>query len=145
MKYLIKNKIINNIFQKGKKRSAEKILLKILKELSKTSTKQHLKVLKLFIAYCLFIFKRHKIKKHQQNSRKSKNSFKIIKTKNIWIFSAIKYVNKYVKNKTLNCMIFNLHWQIFLNALNKGTVFNEKILIQKQVSLKKNYYYYYWW
>ena len=83
MKYLIKNKIINNIFYDGKKRSAEKIVLKTLKELNKTSIKQCLKLLKLFIVFSLFIFKRYEIKNKKQNIKKTKNVFKIIKTKNI--------------------------------------------------------------
>lgn len=145
MKYVIKNKIIGNILYKGKKRSAEKILLKTLKELIKTSIKQYIKVLKLFVVFCLFIFKRYEIKNKKQNNKKTKDILNIIKTKNIWIFSTIKFMNKSIKNKALNGIICNLHWQIFLNALNKRTVFEKNPLIQKQVSLKKNYYYYYYW
>ena len=145
MKYFIKNKIISNTFYKGKKQSAEKILLKTLKELSKTSAKQYLKMLKLCLVHCFFIFKRYEIKNKKQNNKKTKNSFKMIKTKNIWIALTIKYFNKHLKNKNLNYIVFNLHWQVFLNVLNKGAVFEKKNLIQKQVFLKNYYYYYYWW
>ena len=145
MQRTIVQKIINNILCKGKKRTAEKILLITFKELNKTLVKQFLKVLKLFVVFCLFVFKQDKIKNKQQNNKKIKKTLKIIKFKHTWIFVGFKFVVKYLKSKTLKFIVFNLHWQIFLNVLNKSAVFEKKLIMQKQVALKKSYYYYYYW
>jgi len=57
----IKNKLINNITLDGKKKTSEKILLKSLKELQKSSKKQSKELVKLALVQSTPVFKLHRI------------------------------------------------------------------------------------
>ena len=57
----IKIKFINYLMDNGQKKTSEKILLKSLKELQKSSIKKSIRILKLALIYSIPIFKFHKI------------------------------------------------------------------------------------
>lgn len=144
MKTQIKNKIINNFICKGKKWTAEKILLKSLKELHKVSKKQCAKILKLSIIFNLSIFKFQLIESKHWNTKITKN-FKIVRNNVSRIFLAIKFIWNCLKAVSSRYFFTKFYWIMFSNAKNISAVLNQKMMLQNQISLKKKSFYYYWW
>jgi len=141
IKIKIKNKIINHLMLNGKKKTSEKILLKSVKELQKSSNKQSKKLIKLAIIFSTPIFKLHKITNKKRKYIKE-IPFVIMdeKTK---ISLAIKFILTNLNNKKSNYFYTEFNKEIILNAKNKGSAIQKKNELQKQVLLKKHFFSYY--
>lgn len=143
----IKNKLINHITLSGKKETSEKNVIKILKELQKSSFKKFSNIIQFSLIYSIPIFKLHVIKNKKRKKSKTNKNREIpgfIKNKNSRISSAIKFILQNTKN---NNKIFYRKFckEIQLSAKNKSNTVKIKSDLQKNILTKKHYFRYYRW
>lgn len=141
----VKNKIINNLLINGKKNTGEKILLKTLKELQKSSNKESKKLIKFAIIFSTPIFKLHKISQKKKKKKKIQEIPSFISKKNARISLSIKFILKTIKKKNLNKFYNKLKEEILLTAQSKGDAVQIKNDLQKYILLKKHYFSYFKW
>lgn len=135
-----KNKLINVIMKGGNKRTCEGIFKKSLKELQKSTLKNHIELLKLSIVNTTPVFKLN-----QQVSKKSKTKLKrstmvFIRNNLLRTASSLKYITEASAKKTNSSYFYQNFSQEILNAsLSKGDSIERKVTLQKQAFLNKRY------
>lgn len=142
----VKNKLINHIMINGNKKTSENILLKSFKNLQKDSKKQSKKIFQLAIINSTPVFKLHihKIKKRKKKKIREIPAF--IATTINRTSLALKFIlYNNVKNKKSNKFFNKLKKEILLISQQKGTIFESKNNLQKQVVLKKHLFTFYRW
>lgn len=143
-KIYVKNKIINHLISNGKKNTSEKLLLKTIKELQKTSLKQSKKLVNLAIILSIPVFKVHKMIK-KTKKKKIREIPVIISSKKARISLSIKFILTTLKEKSLKYFYIKFYQEIFLNIKNESSAILNKNKIQKNALLKKHFFYYYRW
>ncbi len=132
----IKNKIINSMLTNGRKSMFEKIVLKSLKELQKSSNKQAKKLIQLSIIASLPVLKINTFK--HKKSKKIKQISSFIQTKNAKISLAIKFILNNIQKENYKFFTKFKH-EIFLNFQFKSNSIELKNELQKQALIKKRY------
>lgn len=140
----VKNKIINHLILNGKKNISEKLLLKTMKELQKTSLKQSKKLVNLAIILSIPVFKVHKMIK-KTKKKKIREIPVIISSKKARISLSIKFILIILKEKSLKYFYIKFYQEILLNIKNESSAILNKNKIQKDALLKKHFFYYYRW
>lgn len=138
----IKNKIINHLTCNGKKETSQKILLKTLKELQKTSLTQSNRLINLSIMHVTPIFKIHKIIK----KRKKKHTLEIpviINSNKSRLSLAIKFLLSPINNTKKDNFYIQFSKEILSSVYNEESSPQLKNNIQKQALAKKHLFYYY--
>ena len=141
----IKNKIINNLLINGKKNTGEKILLKTLKELQKSSNKKSKELIKFAIIFATPTFKLHIMSQKKRKKKKIREIPSFISKKNARISLAIKFILKTIKKKNSNKLYNKLKKEVLLTTQLKGDVIQIKNDLQKHILLKKHYFSYFKW
>jgi ribosomal protein S7 len=130
----------------GNKKTSEKLLIKSFKKLQKDSLKQSKKIFQLAIINSTPIFKlhTHKIKKKRKKRVREIPAF--IANKYNRISLAIKFIlSKNSENKRSDKFFNEFKKEILLTSQQKGTSFESKNNLQKQVLLKKHLFAFYRW
>jgi len=143
-KKYVKNKIVNNLLNNGKKSTGEKIVLKSFKELQKYSNKQSKKLLQLSVISTLPIFKVHKSSNKKLKKKKNKETPAFIHNKNARISLAIKFVFKNLQKENYS-FFTKFKQEIIINSQLKSNSINFKNELQKQAMIKKHYLINYKW
>jgi ribosomal protein S7 len=144
----IKNKLVNHLIVCGKKSIGEKIVLKSLKTLQKSSYKQSKDLVKLAIIFSTPTFKLNKI---SQKKRKKKKNQKVkevpafISLEATRISAAIKLILTSTKKAKTEKLPSKLRKELLLSSQCKGEAVKSKMDIQKQVLSNKRLFSYFKW
>lgn len=143
----IKNKLINNLTKNGEKKTSEKILLKSLKELQKSSRKQSKELVKLALLQSTPIFKLHRIsnKKLKKKKRRVKEIPAFISKTSARTSLAIKFILTSIKKKTSSNFYVKLKENFLATAQTKGEAIKLKNDLQQQTIQHKRFLKYYRW
>ena len=136
----LKNKIVNTLMQSGKKKTGEKILLKFLKSLQKSTDKNFKVLLQSAIINSTSTFKLNEqsIKKGKRKAKKNIPSFII--SDSLRIITALKLIKKVsAKNKRSNYFYQSLTAEILASSASKGQSVDQKNELQKQILINKRY------
>ena len=136
----LKNKIINTLMKSGRKTTGEKILLKSVKSLQK-STDKNLKLLlhsAIVNSSSAFKVNEQAVKKGKRKAIKSVPSFII--SDSLRITNALKLLTKTsTKNKSSNPLYKKLVAEIFSSSALRGQSIDQKNEVQKQILVNKRY------
>src|SRR6476620_4238306 len=143
----IKSKLINNITLDGRKKTSEKILLKSLKELQKSSKKQSKELVKLALIQSTPIFNLHRIsnKKLKKKNRRVREIPAFISKMSARTSLAIKFILTSIEKKKSNNFYLKLKENLLVTAQAKGNAVKLKNELQKQSILHKRFFKYYRW
>lgn len=143
----IKSKLINNITLNGNKKTSEKILLKSLKELQKSSKKQSKELIKLALIQSTPIFKLHKItnKKLKKKKRRVKEIPAFISKMSARTSLAIKFILASVERKDSDNFYLKLKENLLITSQAKGNAVKLKNELQKQSIQHKRFFKNYRW
>lgn len=143
----IKTKLINNITINGEKKTSEKILLKSLKELQKSSKKQVKELVRLALIQSIPIFKLHRIsnKKLKKRNRRVKEIPAFISKTSARTSLAIKFILASIEKKKSNNFYLKLKESLLITAQSKGNAVELKNELQKRSLLHKRFLKYYRW
>ena len=143
----IKHKLINSITLNGKKKTSEKILLKSLKELQKSSKKQSKELVKLALVQSTPIFKLHRIsnKKLKKKNRRVREIPAFISKMSSRTSLAIKFILKSIEKKKSNNFYVKLKENLLTTSQAKGDAVKLKNELQKQSIQHKRFFKYYRW
>src|SRR6056300_340847 len=136
----LKTKIVNSFMINGEKKTSEKILLKSLKSLQKSTKKNYKEVLHLFIVNSTSTFKVNEqvVKKGKRKVTKSTPSF--ILNDSLRISTSLKSTKNVLKrSKQSNSFYSRLSDEILSSSELKGQVVEKKNELQKQILLNKRY------
>jgi ribosomal protein S7 len=145
-KIQIKNKLINHITKNGEKKTSEKLLLKSLKKLQKTSKKQVKALLQLCILNSTPIFKLHTSsnKKQKKRNKKIREMPTFIVRPEIRTSLSIKFILSN-KEKMSKNFYSELTKKVLLTTQSKSGPISSKNELQKKIILNKRYLTYYRW
>jgi ribosomal protein S7 len=144
----IKKKIVNHIMFSGKKKTSEKLLLKSVKELNKSSKKQIKKLVQLRIIYTTPIFKLHisTNKKQKKRNRKIRILPSFVPQTQIRTSLALRFILANIKKKKSNTQFYqSLKQAILQTSKQEKSIIEMKNEIQKKALLNKRYFRYYRW
>jgi ribosomal protein S7 len=144
----IKKKIVNHIMFSGKKKTSEKLLLKSVKELNKSSKKQIKKLVQLSIIYTTPIFKLHisTNKKQKKRNRKIRILPSFVPQTQIRTSLALRFILANIKKKKSNTQFYqSLKQAILQTSKQEKSIIEMKNEIQKKALLNKRYFRYYRW
>ena len=141
----IQNKIINHLVINGKKHTSEKILLKSLKKLQKSSKKQSKKLLKLAIIMSSPTFKLHTLTQKKRKKKKGKEIPAFINKTKIRTSLAIKAILLTVRKRKSNNIHLALKEELILTTEGKSETIELKNTNQEQILTKKHLFRYYRW
>ena len=136
----LKNKIVNTLMKNGKKTTGEKILLKSLKSLQKSTNKNFKILLHSAITNSASAFKVNEqaVKKGKRKATKNIPSFII--DDSLRITTALKLLTKTSsKNKSSDFLYKKLVAEILSSSALKSQSVDQKNEIQKQILLNKRY------
>ena len=136
----LKHKIVNTLMKSGKKKTGEKILLKFLKSLQKSTDKNFKVLLQSAIINSTSTFKLNEqsIKKGKRKAKKNIPSFII--SDSLRIITALKLIKKVsAKNKSSNYFYQSLVDEILASSALKGQSVDQKNDVQKQILENKRY------
>ena len=136
----LRTKIVNTLMTSGKKKTGEKILLKSMKNLQRSTTKNSKSVLQLAIINSTPTFKLNEqiVKKGKRKAVKITPSF-IIKD-SLRIMTSLKLIKTTAsKNKSADKFDQIIAKELMASALLKSQSVNKKNELQKQVLMNKRY------
>lgn len=136
----LKAKIVNSFMINGEKKTSEKILLKALKALQKSTNKNSKELLQRFIINSTSTFKLNEqvLKKGKRKVIKSTPSF--ILNDSLRISTSLKSIKRILKkSKQSNLFYSRLADEILASSELKGQVVEKKNELQKQILLNKRY------
>jgi ribosomal protein S7 len=140
-----KDKIINNLTQKGKKTKSEKILNKSIKELQKNSKKQTKKLIQLSLILSSIIFKTRTIKNKKSKKQKTRIKPSFIINQNKRFSFAIKLIVTTANENYTSYFYNKLKDEFFSTAQLKNNVIKIKKDLEKQALKNKHVFKYYRW
>jgi small subunit ribosomal protein S7 len=136
----LKNKVLNTLMLSGKKTTCEKVVLKSLKLLQKTTIKNCRSVIQLAVINSTPTFKVNEqaVKKGKRKSTKDVPSF--ILSDYLRIMMSLKFL-KEVASKNRGSVDFyqSLAKEVLSSSLHKSQSVDKKNDLQKQVLLNKRY------
>ena len=136
----LKVKIINSLMQSGEKKTSEKILLKALKSLQKSTKKRYKDLVQLFIINSTSTFKLNEqvLKKGKRKVTKSTPSF--ILENPLRISTSLKTIKRILKRSSQSSSFYSLLSNEILSASQfEGKVVEQKNELQKQIIQNKRY------
>jgi ribosomal protein S7 len=136
----LKNKIVNTLMKSGKKKTGEKILLKFLKSLQKSTDKNCKVLLQSAIINSTPAFKltEQSIKKGKRKAKKNIPSFIIHDS--LRIITSLKLIKKVSsKHKSINYFYQSLANEILASSASKSQSVDQKNELQKQILINKRY------
>jgi ribosomal protein S7 len=136
----LRNKVVNTLMKSGKKKTGEKILLKFVKSLQKSTDKNSKVLLQLAIINSTSTFKLNEqsIKKGKRKAKKNIPAFII--SDSLRITTALKLIVKVsAKNKNSNSFYQSLMAEILSSSASKGQSIDQKNELQKQILINKRY------
>lgn len=136
----LRNKVVNTLMKSGKKKTGEKILLKFVKSLQKSTDKNSKVLLQLAIINSTSTFKLNEqsIKKGKRKAKKNIPAFII--SDSLRITTALKLIAKVsAKNKNSNSFYQSLTAEILSSSVSKGQSIDQKNELQKQILINKRY------
>lgn len=142
----IKNRFFNTIMTNGKKKTGEKILMKSLKEIQKSSSKKTSDILMLAIKHTTPTLKMNyqKLKRKKRKTVQERPAF--IKTNFLRINVSLKFLTLNSKKSTSTAPFYKkLAEELFKSNQLKSFSVEQKTEIQKQILLKKNLFFKYRW
>ena len=138
----MKISIINHLTINGKSTVSEKILLKGLKLMYKSFTKNHKKIIKRALINLTPLLKVKQLKQKKRRSHVKEFPY-IVQSKN-----RVALALKFLINKTSNKNKLNTHKTLFTELLtvvnNSGTIVSKKKSLYEYAFIKKKYFYYRW-
>ena len=143
----ITRKLVNHLVINGKKPKSEKIVLKSIKALQKTSKKSSQKLFQLALIYNTPIFKLNTItqKKRKKKKQKVKIIPAFISNKTSRISFAIKFIVTTASKKSNQPLFQKLLNEILISSRNKSDAVERKKDTQKQALLNRHLFKYYRW
>jgi ribosomal protein S7 len=131
----------------GKKKTSEKLLLKSVKELNKSSKKQIKKLVQLSIIYTTPIFKLHisTNKKQKKRNRKIRILPSFVPQTQIRTSLALRFILANIKKKSNTQFYQSLKQAILQTSKQEKSIIEMKNEIQKKALLNKRYFRYYRW
>lgn len=135
-----KTKMINSLMIDGKKKTGEKILIKFLKTLQKSTTKNCKSLVHLAIVNLTPTFKLNEqiVKKGKRKATKITPSF--ISSDSLRITTALKSLKKVVSKNTESSQFYKgLAKEISASAALKSHSVDRKTELQKQILMNKRY------
>jgi ribosomal protein S7 len=137
---VVKNQIVNNFMQNGKKYTGEKILLKLSKSLQKSTQKNFQTIIQLAIINITPAFKLNE-QITKMGKRKSKEMvLSFIVKDSLRIMNALKSIKNVVqKDKSSSSFSKKLNKEILDASAAKGLSVEQKTKLQNQISLNKRY------
>ena len=143
----ITRKLVNHLVINGKKPKSEKIVLKSIKALQKTSKKSSQKLFQLALIYNTPIFKLNTItqKKRKKKKQKVKIIPAFISNKASRISFAIKFIVTTASKKSNQPLFQKLLNEILISSRNKSDAVERKKDTQKQALLNRHLFKYYRW
>jgi len=131
-------KMVNSFMKNGKKTSGEKILLKFIKFLQKSTNKNYVSLMKLGIINSTPIFKLNEqiVKKGKRKAVRVTPAF--ISKNSLRVMIALKFINKIV-SKGSNSFYKDFGNEIINSAQLKSSTVDKKNELQKQVLVNKRY------
>nr|QYC61857.1 ribosomal protein S7 [Actinocyclus sp. mgcode 4] len=141
----LKVKFINLLLKNGNKNKIENLFLKTIKEVQKSTKKQYLNNIKLFILnnYTVLMLK---TSKNQRLKKKNKNKTMIpflLKKKNRILLS-LKSIILLSKKKSKNSFFLSLKFELIHSFIELKTKSNFNEELYKLIFLKKNFAHYRW-
>lgn len=136
----LKNKIVNTLMKSGRKTTGEKILLKSLKSLQRSTDRNFKTLLHSAVINSASTFKVNEqaVKKGKRKAVKSIPSF--IASDSLRIITALKLLTKISrKNKNADFLYKKLVVEILSSSALKGQSVDRKNEMQKQILLNKRY------
>jgi ribosomal protein S7 len=136
----LRNKVVNTLMKSGKKKTGEKILLKFVKSLQKSTDKNSKVLLQLAIINSTSTFKLNEqsIKKGKRKAKKNIPAFII--SDSLRITTALKLIAKVsAKNRNSNSFYQSLMAEILSSSASKGQSIDQKNELQKQILINKRY------
>jgi ribosomal protein S7 len=136
----LRNKVVNTLMKSGKKKTGEKILLKFVKSLQKSTDKNSKVLLQLAVINSTSTFKLNEqsIKKGKRKAKKNIPAFII--SDSLRITTALKLIVKVsAKNKNSNSFYQSLMAEILSSSASKGQSIDQKNELQKQILINKRY------
>lgn len=136
----LKQKLINAIMKHGKKKTAEKNLLKSLKLIQKFNKKNHKNLIKDSILNVTPTFKINKQSSKRGKRKTEKEIPAFIKKDSLRTVLAVNFlVTASLKNKDLKTFYRKLAQEIIETSVQKSKSIEQKTEMQKQVLLQKRY------
>lgn len=136
---MLRTKIINYIFNDGSKRTSEKILLKTLKVIQKSSNKNSKNIVKFSLVKASFFLN---LKKKKQRQLLIEIPF-LLKSSSRISF-AIKKILGIVRQKKINSFYFLLKQELFNSLTENNEIFKDKKEIYKKAFTKKAFTHFRW-
>jgi len=136
----LKQKLVNTLMNSGNKRTGEKILVKSLKLLQKSTVKKHINLIQLAVINATPTFK-----VNQQLSKKGKRKSKkdiptFITNDSLRIMLSLKFIKTAsTKSQSSACFYENLTQEILASSTLKSQSVEKKNELQKRTLINKRY------
>jgi len=141
----LKNKLLNHILDKGKKRISEKILLKNFKSIQKSQKKSHNEIVKLAIVNLTPMFRIIKLK-NKRGRNKSVTEIPAFLSNYTYRTSwGLKHLVNNSTSKTTYNFFNKLKSEIINNTMHEGSAITFKNELQNKALHKKKYFRHYRW
>jgi ribosomal protein S7 len=136
----LKQKLTNAIMKQGKKKTAEKILIKSLKLIQKSNKKSHKNLLKESIINTTPTFKINNQSSKRGKRKVNKEIPAFVKKDSLRTMLSVNFlVLASLKNKELNSFYKKMSQEIIKTSFQKSKAIEQKTEIQKQVLMQKRY------
>jgi ribosomal protein S7 len=136
----LKQKLTNAIMKHGKKKTAEKILIKSLKLIQKSSKKNHKTLIKESIINATPTFKINKQSRKRGKRKIEKEIPAFIKKDSLRTVLSVNFlVSASLKNNELNNFYKKMTQEILETSFQKSKSIEQKTEMQKQVLMQKRY------
>ena len=136
----LKQKLVNTLMNKGNKKTGEKILVKSLKLLQKSTTKKYISLIQLAIVNATPVFKVNQqlLKKGKRKSKKDIPTF--ITSDSLRTMLSLKFIkNASMKKQTSTSFYKKLTQEILAACDSKSKSVEQKNELQKQTFVNKRY------
>ena len=136
----LQQKLVNTLMNSGNKRTGEKILMKSLKLLQKSTVKKHINLIQLAVINATPTFKVNQqlLKKGKRKSKKDIPTF--ITNDSLRTMLSLKFIkNASIKSQSSACFYENLTQEILASSTLKSQSVEKKNELQKRTLINKRY------
>jgi ribosomal protein S7 len=136
----LKQKLVNTLMNSGNKRTGEKILVKSLKLLQKSTVKKHINLIQLAVINATPTFKVNQqlLKKGKRKSKKDIPTF--ITNDSLRTMLSLKFIKTAsTKSQSSTCFYENLTKEILATSTLKSQSVEKKNELQKRTLINKRY------
>ena len=142
IKFLLKNVILNRLMENGQKKTAEKILLKCVKDLQKEYVKNFIDLIKLSIINTSPVFlMRHRVMKKGKKRKVKREVPAFLSSHSLRIGNSLSLIKKSIlTEKKFSSFYKGLSKEIAKSSSVSSVSITKKFDMQNQVLLKKRYW-----